>query len=46
MEYKITIKARVMCADDELIGAKEAISDALELMGIEVDKISVVGGEE
>ena len=46
MEYKIVIHAEINCADDELIGAKEAITDALELMGVEVDYINVAGGEE
>lgn len=41
MVYKIIIEARVVCAEDELIGAKEAISEALELMGIDVDNIDV-----
>lgn len=41
MEYKIIIEARVVCTEDELIGAKEAICEALELMGIDVDYIDV-----
>lgn len=47
MNYKIIIQAHIYCADDEIIGAKEAIADALEIMGCDVGYINVMpGGEE
>lgn len=46
MEYKIIIHAKIDCAGDELIGAKEAIAEALELMGCSVEHISVEEVEE
>ena len=42
MEYKIIIQTHIVCAEDELIGAKEAITDALEIMGCNVDYINVM----
>lgn len=42
MNYKIIIQANMPCADDEIIGAKEAIADALELMGCSVEFINVM----
>ena len=44
MNYKIIIQANMPCADNEIIGAKEAISEALELMGCDVDYINVMPG--
>ena len=46
MERKMIIHANITCSNDEIIGAKEAIADALELMGCEVVYINIVGGEE
>ena len=46
MNYKIIIQANISCADDEVIGAKEAISEALEIMGCSVDYINVADGDE
>lgn len=45
MEYKFIIQGRMDCAEDELIGAKEAVTDALELMGCDVDYINVMPAE-
>lgn len=45
MEYKIIIHAKINCSEDELIGAKEALSDAMELMGCDVEFINVDGVE-
>ena len=45
MEYRIIIQGRIDCADAELIGAKEAVTDALELMGCDVDYIKVMPKE-
>lgn len=41
MDYKIIIYAEVSCADDEVIGTKEAIAEALEIMGCNVTRIDV-----
>ena len=41
MEYKLIIQGRIECGD-EVIGAKEAIAEALELMGCDVDYINVM----
>ena len=45
MEYKIIIQANISAQEDEIIGAKEAIADALELMGCDVDYINVKPAE-
>ena len=45
MNYKIIIQANMPCSDNEIIGAKEAVSDALELMGFGVDYINVMPGK-
>ena len=45
MTYKIVIQATISVAEDEIIGAKEGIADALELMGCEVDYINVMPTE-
>lgn len=45
MNYKIIIQANMPCAENEIIGAKEAIADALELMGCSVGYIYVAPGE-
>lgn len=44
MEYKIIIQANMHCPDNEIIGAKEALSEALELMGCSVEYINVMPG--
>ena len=41
MEYKFVIQGCMDCGANELIGAKEAIAEALELMGCAVDYINV-----
>ena len=41
MTYRIVIQATISVAEDEIIGAKEGIAEALELMGCSVDHISV-----
>ena len=41
MDYEVVIQARISVTEDEIIGTKEAISEALELMGCSVDHISV-----
>ena len=46
MEYKFIIQGRVVCTEDEVIGAKETISETLELIGYEVDNINVIQEEE
>lgn len=47
MTYRVVIQCELSCADDEIIGAKEAIADALEIMGCDVGYINVMpGGEE
>ena len=46
MDYKMIIYSRIECGDDEIIGAKEAINEALELMGCKVEHISVLEVEE
>lgn len=46
MDRKMVIHAKIDCADDEIIGAKEAITDALEIMGCDVVYINVVGEEK
>ena len=45
MEYKIIIQANISAQEDEIIGAKEAIADALELMGCDVGYINVMPAE-
>lgn len=46
MEYKIIIQANFSSKEEEeIIGAKEAIADALELMGCSVGYIYVAPGE-
>ena len=45
MEYKMVIQTKIKCADGEIIGAKEAIAEALELMGCGVDYINVMPTE-
>lgn len=45
MEYKIIIQANISAQEDEIIGAKEAIADALELMGCDVAYINVMPAE-
>ena len=46
MERKMIIQANITCGDDEIIGAKEAVSEALELMGCEVVYINIEGEDE
>lgn len=46
MNYKIIIQAHISCAEDEVLGAKEAIAEALEIMGCSVDYINVMPGNE
>ena len=41
MDYKIIIYAEVSCAEDEVLGTKEAIAEALEIMGCDVTRIDV-----
>ena len=41
MDYKIIIQAQIS-SDDGILGAKEAIAEALELMGCNVDYINVM----
>jgi hypothetical protein len=45
MKYRFIIQAKIECKDDEIIGAKEAINEALELMGCDVEFINVMPGE-
>ncbi len=40
--FKLVIQAYVNAPDSEVIGMKEAVSDALELMGCEVEYINVM----
>lgn len=42
MNYKIIIQANIYSPEEEIIGAKEAIADALELMGCSVGFINVM----
>ena len=44
MTYKIIIQAQISSSDG-ILGAKEAIAEALELMGCDVDFINVIPGE-
>ena len=44
MNYKIIIQAQIS-SDDGILGAKEAIAEALELMGCKVQHINVMPGE-
>ena len=44
MNYKIIIQAHIS-SDDGIIGAKEAIAEALELMGCDVEHINVMPGK-
>lgn len=46
MDYKIIIQAHISSKEEDIIGAKEAISDALELMGCDVDYVNVMPGEK
>ena len=46
MKYKFVIYATTDCKEDEIIGAKEAINEALELIGCDVQHISVMEVEE
>ena len=46
MKYKFVVYATIDCKDDEIIGAKEAINEALELMGCDVQHISVLEAEK
>ena len=46
MERKMIIRAKIDCAEDEIIGAKEAVVEALELMGCEVVYINIAGEDE
>lgn len=41
MDYEVVIQARISVSEEEIIGAKESITEALELMGCSVDHISV-----
>ena len=42
MDYKVIIQANISAQEDEIIGAKEAIAEALELMGCDVNYINVM----
>lgn len=42
MIYRIVVQANIDIADDEIIGAKESIAEALELMGCDVEYINVM----
>lgn len=44
MTYKIIIQAQISSSDG-ILGAKEAIAEALELMGCDVQHINVMPGE-
>ena len=44
MDYKIIIQAQIS-SDDGILGEKEAIAEALELMGCKVEHINVMPGE-
>ncbi len=44
MEHKIIIQAHISSPEEEIIGAKENIAEALELMGCTVDYINVMPG--
>lgn len=46
MDYEVVIQARISVSEEEIIGAKESIAEALELMGCSVDHISVEEVEE
>ena len=46
MDYKLIIYAEVSCADGEVIGTKEAIAEALDIMGCDVTRIDVEEDEE
>ena len=45
MNYKIIIQAKIECQSDEIIGVKEQIADAVEMMGGYVDYVNVIPGE-
>lgn len=45
MDYKVIIQATISVAEDEVIGAKESIAEALELMGCDVNYIKVMPTE-
>lgn len=45
MDYKVIIQATISVAEDEVIGAKESITDALEIMGCTVDYVNVMPAE-
>lgn len=44
MTYKIIVQAHIT-APDGILGAKEAIAEALELMGCDVEHINVMPGK-
>lgn len=46
MNYKIIIQAHIVSEEKDIIGAKEAIAEALELMGCDVDYFNVMPGED
>lgn len=46
MKYKIIVQAHLECKENEIIGAKEAIAEALELMGCDVDYVNVMPGDK
>lgn len=41
--YRFVTVARVVCDEDELIGVKEEIREALELAGLDVERVDIVG---
>ena len=41
MKYRMIIQAVIDTKESEIIGAKEAISEALELMGCDVEYVGV-----
>ena len=41
MDYKITIHTRIDCTEDEIIGVKEQIFEALDFIGCDVGYIHV-----
>lgn len=45
MTYRLVIQSTIESNPDEIIGAKEAIAEALELMGCDVNYINVMPEE-
>lgn len=42
MLYRVIVQCEIEADPNEIVGAKEAVSDALELMGCTVDHMNVM----